>query len=295
MLVKQLTQGFNEALIETHFLCYTRPMTRRFLSLLAVLCLANICAYAQTVTTQPATVSVDDKSQQVIDKAIQALGGSSYLNVSTVIGRGFYTPFVQGTSQLPSKFVDYILYPDHERTEFIANGIRTIQTNVGETGWLFDGAVKTITDQGPGQVEDFKRAMRTSLENLLRGWWKKEGGKVAYVGRREAGLAKRNETIRLTFTNGFWIEYEFGAKDGLPAKMIYKRTRKNPDTGDQDETTEEDQFLKFITMDGINAPWVVDHFVNGTQTSRINYESIQYNQKLADSLFAKPANVKAIK
>jgi hypothetical protein len=61
---------------------------------------------------------------------------------------------------------------------------------------MFDGAVKKISDQSPAQVEEFKRAMQTSLEYLLRGyWWKKEGGKITYVGRREAGLAKRNETI----------------------------------------------------------------------------------------------------
>ena len=111
------------------------------------------------------------------------------------------------------------------------------------------------------------------MEHLLRGWWKKEGGKVTYVGRREAGLAKRNETIRLTYPDGFWIEYEFGARDDLPAKIIYKRTRKDPDSGDQVETTEEDRIMKFITIDGVNAPWIIDHFVNGKQTSRINYES----------------------
>ena len=40
---------------------------------------------------------------------------------------------------------------------------------------------------------------------------------------------------------------------------------------------------------------VVDHFVNGKQISRINYESVQYNQMFPDNLFAKPADVKAIK
>ena len=77
--------------------------------------------------------------------------------------------------------------------------------------------------------------------------------------------------------------------------MIYKAHKKNPDTGDEVETTEEDQLLKFITVDGVTEPWVVDHFVDGKQTARINYEQVQYNQKLADSLFAKPDNVKAIK
>ena len=223
------------------------------------------------------------------------LGGQSYLNVQTVTGRGFYTPFSQGLSQLPSRFIDYIAYPDRERTEFTSSGIRTIQTNTGDTGWLFDGAVKKLSDQTPAQVEDFKHAMRTSLEYLLRGWWQKEGGKITYVGRREAGLAKRNEAIRVTYPNGFWVEYEFGAKDGLPAKIIHKRNRKDPDSGDQVETTEEDLLLKFITVDGVNAPWVVDHYVNGKQTSRVNYEQVQYNQRFADSLFAKPDNVKSIK
>ena len=239
--------------------------------------------------------SVDDKSQQIIDRAIDAVGSEKYLNVQTVIGKGFYTTFRDGISQIPARFLDYIAYPDRERTEFSGAGIRTIQTNVGDTGWMFDGAVKKISDQTPAQVEDFKRSMKTGVEYLLRGFWKKEGGKITYVGRREAGLAKRNETIRLTYPDGFWIEYEFGAKDFLPAKIIYKRNRKDPDTGDMVEATEEDQLLKYITIDGVTAPWVIDHFVNGKQTTRVNYESVQYNQRFADTLFAKPDNVKSIK
>jgi hypothetical protein len=270
-------------------------MFNNFFKVISLLILSP--SFALTVQAQASSseVSVDEKSQQIIDKAVEAMGGQAYLNVSSTIGKGFFTSYAQGMSQIPAKFLDYIVYPDRERTEFTGGGIRTIQTNVADKGWVFDGAVKTINDQGQAQIDEFKRAMRTSLENLLRGWWKKEGGKIVYVGRREAGLAKRNETIRLTFPSGFWIEYEFGAKDYLPSKMIFKRTRKNPDSGDEEETTEEDRFFKFITMDGVNAPWVIDHFVNGVQSSRVNYESIQYNQKLTDSLFAKPENVKAIK
>jgi len=230
-----------------------------------------------------------------MDKAIESLGGQNYLNVQTVTGKGFYTSFHDGMSQIPARFLDYISFPDRERTEFVGAGIRTIQTNTGDTGWVFDGAVKKISEQSPAQVEEFKRAMRTGLEHLLRGWWKKEGGKITYVGRREAGLAKRNETIRLTYPDGFWIEYEFGAKDFLPAKIIYKRNRKDPDTGDMVEVTEEDQLLKFITVEGVTAAWVIDHYINGKQSSRINYESVQYNQRFADTLFAKPDNVKSIK
>ena len=237
----------------------------------------------------------DEKSEQIIKRGIEAVGGDAYLNIRTVIGKGFFTTYNEGVSQLPTRFLDYISYPDKERTEFTGGGIRSIQTNNGDTGWLFDGGTKKISDMKPAQIEDFKRTMMTSVENLLRGWWRNQGATVKYVGRREAGLAMRNETVRLTYPDGFWIEYEFGAKDGKPAKVIYKRSRKRADNDETIESTEEDRLAKFITVEGITAPWVVDHFTNGFQTSRINFESIEYNRPVADSLFAKPDNVKSLK
>ncbi|HWN08883.1 MAG TPA: hypothetical protein VNO50_06325 [Pyrinomonadaceae bacterium] len=235
------------------------------------------------------------KAEQIVTRATEVVGGGNYLNVKTVLGRGYYTPFLDGISQVPSRFVDYISYPDRERTEFIASGIRTIQTNSQDTGWFFDGATKTISDMKPEQIQDFKRGMRTSVENLLHGWWRKEGATLSYVGRREAGLAKRNEVVRLTYPEGFWIEYEFGAKDGLPAKMIYKKSKKKVDSEEVVETNEEDRIARTMSLNGITAAWIIDHYVEGVQTSRVNYESIEYNKPLADNLFAKPANIKALK
>lgn len=246
------------------------------------------------VAAKPSAENVA-KAEQIVARAVEAIGGSTYLNVKTVIGRGFYTSFLDGVPQVPARFLDYIVFPDRERTEFVGSGIRTIQTNSGDAGWFYDGATKTLVDMKPAQIEDFKRGMRTSMENLLHGWWRKEAATLSYVGRREAGLAKRNEVVRLTYPNGFWIEYEVGAKDYLPAKMIYKQTRKKPDSEETMELNEEDRLARSVTVAGVVAPWVIDHFINGVQTSRINYESIEYNSPIPDALFAKPANVKSLK
>jgi hypothetical protein len=266
-----------------------------FLLLIVTCSLLPAQLRAQTTTAAPLSTAPDPKAEAIVKRAIEVLGGNSYLNVKTVVGRGFFTSFKDGISQIPARFLDYIAYPDKERTEFTGDGIRVIQTNTGETGWLFDGATKTLSDMKGAQIEDFKRSMRTSVENLLHGWWKKENAALSYVGRREAGLARRNETVRLTYPDGFWIEYEFAAKEGLPAKVIYKTTKKKPDSDEIEENTEEDRLAKPITITGITAPWVVDHFVNGTQTSRISYESIEYDHPLADMLFVKPANIKSLK
>lgn len=267
----------------------------RLVILLALGCLGQPALWAQNTKPVPATPAATEKAEGIIKRAIEVLGGSAYLNVQNVVGRGFFTAFQDGVSQLPTRFVDYIAYPDKERTEFTNAGIRVIQTNAGISGWVYDGATKSLHDQKPAQIEDFKRSMRTSVDNLLRGWWRNESATLSYAGRREAGLAKRNETVRLTYPDGFWVEYEFGAKDSLPSKVIYKRNRNLPDSDETEEVTEEDRLFRLVEINGVTAAFVVDHFINGHQTSRINYESIEFNRPLAASLFAKPENAKAVK
>jgi hypothetical protein len=255
---------------------------------------ATASGFSQTnaQTEKPPT---EDKAEKIVQKALQAMGGDRYLNVKTVIGRGFFTDYHDGVSGIPLRFVDYIVYPDKERTEFSGGGQRLIQTNTRDTGWIYDGAALTLKDQTTEQLEDFRMSTRTGLEALLRGGWRTAGAKLTYVGRREAGVGRRNETVRLTYPDGFWIEYEFAADDGLPAKVLYQRKIKKPDSDEMEEVPEEDRVHKPITIDGIVAPYVIDHFRSGLQTSRINYESVEFNKKIADSLFAKPASFKAVK
>lgn len=263
----------------------------------SVVVLLLLCVAAMGQQEQPAKPSPENtaKAEAVLNHAIEVMGGQSYLNIKTAVGRGFFTTFNEGMSQIPAKFVDYISYPDKERTEFTGAGIRTIQTNTGTTGWLYDGATKTLSDMKGEQITAFTRSMRSSVENVLHGWWKKENATLSYVGRREGGLARRNETVRLTYPDGFWVEYEFAAKEGLPAKVIYKTTRTKADSEETEEIIEEDRLAKPITIAGITVPWVIDHYINGTQVSRIGYESIEYNTPLSESLFAKPANIKSLK
>ena len=272
-----------------------RLIQRRLIGSVVLLVLFSATTSAQQDNSAKPAADNVAKAEAIVSRGIEVLGGNTYLNVQTVVGRGFFTTFNDGISQIPARFLDYIAYPDKERTEFTGDGIRVIQTNTGDTGWIFDGATKSLSDMNATQIEDFKRSMRTSVENLLRGWWKKENATLSYVGRREAGLARRNETVRLTYPNGFWIEYEFAAKEGLPAKVLYKTTKKKANTEETIEQSEEDRLAKPIQVSGVTAPWVIDHYTNGTQTSRISYESIEYNRPLLDTLFAKPATIKGLK
>jgi len=269
-----------------------RPLIlARLAALLLLLAIAPVCL----AQAEKPTGAAEEKAEQIVKRALRAVGGDPYLQIKTVIGRGLFTDFKDGVSQIPMKFVDYVAYPDKERTEFTGGGARTIQTNFHDGGWIYDGAALTLKDQTPQQLEEFKVATRVGVENLLRGWWRSQGATLSYVGRREAGIGRRNETVRLTYPDGFWVEYEFSSDDNLPAKVLYQRKQKNRDTDEIESVSEEDRLHKPITTDGVVAAFIIDHYRNGTQTSRIAYDTVEYNKPIADSLFTKPANLKAIK
>ena len=82
---------------------------RLLLAWVLALCALPSLLFAQTPASPPAS-SVDEKSQQIIDHAIEVAGGQKYVGVQTAIGKGFYTSFKDGMSQLPARFLDYIAY-----------------------------------------------------------------------------------------------------------------------------------------------------------------------------------------
>jgi hypothetical protein len=247
-------------------------------SILLTASLFSITAAAQT----------GDRAKDIISRAVQVLGGDRYLQVRSQVGKGKFSLLRDGGLLSFQSFLDVIVFPDRERTEFKGGGSRTVQVNTGDTGWIYDGDQDLIKVQNEAQVANFRQGIRTSLENVLRGYWQ-GGAELTYVGRRPSTLGKRNEVVRLTYKDGFIVEYEFAVEDGLPQKAIY--TRSSP-AGD---VKEEDRYAQFLDVNGVKAAFVIDRFTDGKQASRINYESIEFNKNVPDAIFAKPATTKDAK
>jgi hypothetical protein len=235
------------------------------------------------------TLDNDPRAEAVVQKAIQNLGGEKYLNVKTQIGRGKYSIIKEGAVVSFQTFTDVIVYPDKERTDFRGAGSRSVQTNVANGGWVYDGDQDLVKDQNEAQIQNFKRGIRTSLDYLLRGHWRNEG-ELSYVGKRAATLGKRNDVIKLTYKDGLVVEFEFAADDGTPQKGSYKRLN-----ADNEEIVEEDRYAQFVDVAGIKTPFIIDRFSGGKQSSRINYQTVEFNKAVSDSIFTKPANAKALK
>lgn len=260
----------------------TKVLFRIFFIIVFVSCIGDL-SFAQVPKT-------DEKAEAVIKRAVETLGGDKYLQVKSQIGRGKFHTLRDGALLSYQTFIDVIVYPDKERTDFKLGSVKNVQTNTGDTGWTFDGAAQTVNAQTKEDVERFKLGIRTSLDYLLRGYWRGKAD-LKYVGKREAGIGKRNEVVKLVFDEDFSVEFEFAATDGMPVKAMYKRAAADG----KDVKKEEDRYAQFVDIQGIKTPFIIDHFSGKEQTSRINYESMEFNKPIPDSIFAKPSNAKELK
>ncbi len=227
-------------------------------------------------------------AEAIIKKASDSIGGDRYMKVTTQVGRGRFSLMKDGMVASSQTFIDVIVYPDKERTEFKGGGTKFVQTNVGSNGWVYDGDQELIKIQNETQIENFQRGMRVSLDTLLRGAWRGRA-ELSYVGKRPATLGKRNDVVRLKYEDGLTVEFEF-ADDGTPMKASYKRTN-----SEGEEVTEEDRYAQWVDVGDIRTPYIVDRFTNGKPTSRINYELVEFNVRISDSIFDRPSNPKDLK
>lgn len=254
-------------------------------SLFLVLLLCASAVHSQTpVKPDPQT----EKAEEVIAKAVAKLGGQAYLNVRNSVGEGNLSLLQGGRIGAYMTFVDVIVFPDRERTDFDERGSKTVQVNTGDTGWIYEEHIEKFGDQTQSQIDGFRRAIRTHFDQLLRGGWKGEA-ELSYVGRRSSTLGKRNDVVKLEFEDGFWVEYEFD-DDGLPMKTVYT-------TAGPDDTllTEENRYGRFITSGGILYPSVVDRFTNDVHIFRATYESMEFNRRIPEGIFVKPDDPKKLR
>ncbi len=254
-----------------------------------ILLLAAILALP--AAAQPQTYKAGDTEmiEKVIAVAVSKLGGAKYRDAKTLSSRGKLSMIANQRIDSFQSFVDVVIYPDKERTDFEQRGAKTVQVNVGDEGWIYDEQFELFGPQTEKQIENFKRSLKTHYDFLLREQWK-GNAEISYRGRRRASLGKRNDVVRLEFDDGFWVEYEF-ADTGLPMKTVYPS--KNPEGI---EILEENRYAQYILTDGgILFPFIVDHFVEGKRAYRVNYVEARFNNRVSDSIFVKPAKPKKIK
>ncbi len=247
----------------------------------------SVAVYGQNFDTATGDSKLQ-KAKAIIAKSAAKLGGKEYLSVKTSIGEGKFSQLKDGVNVSFQSFIDIIVFPDFERTDLTEGGSKTVQVNTGETGWIYEEYFESLRDQDEKGITGFRNSMRSNYDYLLRKDWSREAV-LSYVGRRRASLGKRNDVLKLTFADGFEVEYEF-ADDGLPMKTIFRQF----DT-DKKEIVQETRFAQFLFEQGVLTPYIIDRYTDGVHVYRINYESVKYNQTIPSEIFKKPDDPKKLR
>ncbi len=228
---------------------------------------------------------------ELIKQAVQARGAERFLSFSSIMSAGQYTPFDKGLSQIPVPFVDWIVYPDKERTEFGKGKKkdRRIQVNVGKTGWVYDGEAETLKDQTDKQIQDHVEGLEFDIDRILRAAVKDSGIEVRFAGREETRPGERADMVAIKLKSDQTVYLVLDRQTHLPISLNYEKA------GDAGLVKHEIRYFQYVDYDGVKFPNIVDYYRDGLQASRINFQSIKLNTPVSDELFAKPASVKAIK
>jgi hypothetical protein len=283
-LVFQLAPDYTCPLIETikgvddHLRNYT---------LIALFLFLFVTAFAQKADPDdPANV---EKGKKLIQQTIEARGGAAFLSFTTMESTGQWTPFEQGVSTVPVPFRDYIVYPDKERTDFGKGRKkdRKINVNVGTTGWVYDGEGETLKDQNEKQIKDFQDSRESDIDMVLRAAVQNKNADVRFYGREETQPGERADVVMIKLKQTYYILLDPTTK--LPRTMTYEKAE------EKGTARYEYRFNQFVPYDGVKFPNIVDLYRDGIQISRVNYQTIKLNTIIPETLFAKPANAKAIK
>ena len=251
--------------------------------------LATVALIAPSVPAQDGDERDPAKAAALVRDAIKARGGDLFLTVRSVVTRGQYTGFDKGLSGNPAPFVDYVVYPGRERTEFGKGASKSIQTNTETVNWVYEAVQKMIRDQTDEQVKGFQQAMRFELDNLLRTAAREKGVKLAYVGRREAWKNVFSEAVRVDFDDGGSAILHFDSRSKLPLMIEYRAITP------EGTANTESRYFRWVEFGGIHYPTLQDFYRDGKQSARVSFDTVSFIEPVPDKLFAKPASIMEVK
>jgi hypothetical protein len=227
----------------------------------------------------------EDVARKFFDDAVEAMGGSAFLNVTDMASEGNYFLFNRSGASSPLiKFTDHTKFPDKSRfrlgdkKNLIELQVFNLETN---EGWIQEGDLEP-KEATPDDIRDFKNAVKHSLEMIFRSRYKDPNNKLFYLGPGE-GRDITLEKVKLIDPDNDEVTVYFNRLTKLPAKLEYVRVDQN---GVRQRELRE--FSQWHWIQNVRTSLRTDGYTNSRQSFQIHIITIKYNNDLPDSLFSKP-------
>jgi hypothetical protein len=220
------------------------------------------------------------KAKQILQETIEALGGSTYLNVhdSTCTGRlgqfdhaGELTGF--------GHFIDYEMPPDKERQENLPKR-NIIEVYNGDKGWDLDRG--GVSEAPQVDLADFVEGNKKDIDNILRLRIHEPGMIFRYGGPDIVDL-KQVDWVELVDSDNRTIRMAIATATHLPVRKVV-------DTRDDRTRTKSEEieyYSNYHPLEGIQTPFQITRERNGIKIFQVFFDKCEYNTNLSDSLFTR--------
>ncbi|HET9177781.1 MAG TPA: hypothetical protein VFQ24_05420 [Terriglobia bacterium] len=220
---------------------------------------------------------ISPKAQQLLDQAIQALGGPAFLNFKNISTSGRVFGFSNGEMAGVQPFKSIYAPPDKRRFTY-GKGKPVTLINNGDDGWELDQY--GLTHQLPDQVRQWKLSNHYSLDNLLRSIIKENGVLVLdhgvdFVANQPAYV------IDITDAQNVQLRLYLRKDNYLPLRVTY--SLENPRTQDRDEYV--DDYSDYQRFDGIMTPMNIVRTLNDERIGAAYRNRASYNVSVPANYF----------
>jgi hypothetical protein len=220
------------------------------------------------------------KAKQIMQQAVEALGGAAYLNVHDVTCSGNLGQFDHG-AQLTGfeKFIEYSEPPLKSRTENLPQR-NEIDVFNGNEGWNLDRG--GVSQEPPTQIAKFQDDVAKDLDNILRHRVNEPGMEIRYDGQDVVDL-KQVDWVQLIDADNRTIRIAFDRSTHLPVqKVVQSRDPKFRTT-----TNEVEYYSLYNAAGGIQTPKQITRERNNMKIYQVFFDKCEYNTGLQDEMFTK--------
>lgn len=236
-----------------------------------------------------------ERGKRLIDEAIAALGGDTFLQMKDRVEDGraysFYRDELSGLSR--AKINTQYVTPEEkgklavrERQSFGRDEYSSVLFN-REGGWeiTYRGARPLRNEQ----IERYRDSTRNNIFYIFRTRLKEPG--IIFDSRgAEVWENQPVENIDITDSENHVVSLSIHHSTKLPVRQVFYR--RDPETRERIE--EVTIYSKYRDVGGVQWPYTIQRIRNGEKVYSMFSESVTINQNLPDTLFMLPSGIKKL-
>jgi hypothetical protein len=261
-------------------------------SIAFVLGWAVVFLVAGQVQAQQVQTQAEKRGRQLIDQAVQALGGENFLNMQDRIETGraysYYRDQISGLS-IAKIYTRYITVAPDKSGEEVAQREREAFGKTEDSSVIFtENGGWEVNWRGSKELpkDRLDRYRDTTLRNVLYIFRQrlKEPGMIFESRGAEVFENQPVDIVDITDSQNRLVTVYLHQSTKLPIRQVY--AHHNSLTKERDE--EVTLFSRYRDVGGIQWPLQMRRERNGEKTYEIFSESVSINQNLTDALFSVP-------